>query len=155
MEIQYLKDLKENPKAYPNDTEDQDEIESIPMSEIETLETTYNNGNPFPKALRELLYLAGGDCYVLDYGAYDSQNDLQESQREAISDYRQSITRPFYAIDCYNDYETLLFVYLDEGDNPPVYEFTMKNGEIRLIKSSLKLFIEARINRVKDGINPF
>ena len=155
MEIKYLKYLEENPHRYPNRTEDKYSNKRISLSEIEDLETNYNNGNPFPKALRELLYLAGEYCYMLDYGVYDSQSDLQESQREAITDYKQNITRPFYVIDCYNDYQTFLFVYLDEGDNPSVYEFTLKNGEESLINLSLKLFIENKINRVKEGRNPF
>ena len=65
MEITYLKKLQENLdiRPYP--------CEPLPMSEIENLEQTYNNGNPFPKVLRELLFLAEEYCMVLDYGAED------------------------------------------------------------------------------------
>jgi hypothetical protein len=59
MNIEYLTYLRDNPIKYPNDLEDQYPIKGIPLSEIEALETKYNNGNVFPKALRELLFLAG------------------------------------------------------------------------------------------------
>ena len=59
MEIQYLKTLKDNPSKNPGGTERPWTIEPIPLTEITQLEVLYNNGQLFPKALRELLYLAG------------------------------------------------------------------------------------------------
>ncbi len=153
MEIEFLKYLEENPikKGISNDWP----IKPIPLCEIETLETTYNNGNPFPKALRELLYLAGEYCYVLDYGVHDSQGALQIAERQYLIDQGNTISRPFYVIDCYNDYDQFLFVYLDEGDNPPVYEFMLGEGSIRMIDKSLSIYINKSIDLVKRGINPF
>ena len=161
MEIKYLKYLEENSIANPNDLDYPCPIEPISLSEIETLETTYNNGNPFPKALRELLYLAGTDCYVLDYGIHKSQDDLQKAEREYLKDYGRSITRPFYVIDCYNDYESFLFIYLDEGDNPEVYaaylpnSMTDKPPTFWSLGKSLSDYINSLINKVKQGFNPF
>ncbi len=54
MEIEYLKTLRDNPVDFGvtmNYTN-----RGIPITEIEQLEQTWNNGNPFPKALRELLF---------------------------------------------------------------------------------------------------
>lgn len=55
MIIEYLKTLRDNPiiNGY--------NIEGISETEIQQLEQLYNNGNTFPKVLRELLYLAGND----------------------------------------------------------------------------------------------
>jgi hypothetical protein len=66
MEIKYLKELELNP-TLRNQT-----IKPIPESEISELEQLYNDGKEFPLALRELLFLAGSYCYVLDYGIDDT-----------------------------------------------------------------------------------
>ena len=159
MEIEYLKYLEENP--IKKGTSQDWPIRSISLSEIETLENKYNNATPFPKALRELLFLAGEYCYVLDYGTHKSQDDLQKAERECLIDYGRSITRPFYVIDCYNDYESFLYVYLDEGDNPEVYAAYLPNSmtdnppTFYSLGKSLSDYINSLIDRVKQGINPF
>ena len=56
MNIEILTNLRDYPKQYPNDVDDQYEIIGLSITEIEQLEQTWNNGNPFPKALRELLF---------------------------------------------------------------------------------------------------
>ena len=158
MEIQYLKKLRDNPAAYPDDY--RDEIVGITEQEIGQLEQLYNNGNPFPKALEELLFLAGGNCYVLDYGLNETQQELQEFVRENMQEENRVITRPFYAIDVYNAGDQFLFIYLDEGDNPAVYlgEYWDSNDRpnwINLVTPSLSNFIDRKVERVKNGQNPF
>ncbi|MDF2515495.1 MAG: hypothetical protein K0R59_791 [Sphingobacterium sp.] len=74
MEIQYLQHLRDNPEAYPN-SKFKFEIRPISTEEIEALEQKYNNSKPFPKALRELLYLAGDSCYVFDY-IFDTVDEM-------------------------------------------------------------------------------
>ena len=160
MEIQYLKLLKENPEAYPNDTDYKGAIKPIPMEEIIHLEQLYNNGNAFPVALRELLFIAGESCYVLDYGSEDSQEELQEYVREKLIENDRTITRPFFVIDVYNSGDQFLLVYLDEGDNPAVYEARYYDHSdwpywISLVSESLSTYINVLINRVKQGRNPF
>ena len=115
MDITYLKQLERtrNKNSWIN--------ESISLEEIKQLEQIYNNNKPFPKALRELLFLAGNYCIVLDYGLNDTQQELQEFVRENMQEENRIITRPFYAIDVYNAGDQFLFVYLDEGDDPEVY----------------------------------
>lgn len=56
MNIEILTYLEQTPKANPNNPNEPDENEPLTETEIEVLETLYNNGNPFPKALRELLF---------------------------------------------------------------------------------------------------
>lgn len=160
MEIQYLKILKDYPAAYPNDPEYEARIEGVSEDTISQLEQKYNNINPFPKALKELLYLAGKYCYVLDYNIFETQQELQEAVREWLSEKKLSINRPFFAIDAYNYGEAFLFIYLDEGDNPIVrqaYLFPRKDMPFisNLLGQSLSGYIKGQIDDVKQGINPF
>ncbi|MFD2603554.1 hypothetical protein [Flavobacterium suzhouense] len=155
MEIEYLKELQKNP--YRSGKLDLNN-EPIPESEIIHLEQLYNQGKTFPKALRELLHLAGNFCYVLDYGVNESQEELQEYVREKLDFRNKIISRPFFVIDIYNVGTQCLFVYLDEGNNPPVYEgfYSDKTSEwIRLISYSLSKYIDTLLVEVKEGKNPF
>ncbi|GGE71372.1 hypothetical protein EV200_1175 [Pedobacter psychrotolerans] len=161
MEIQYLGYLRDNPDAYPNEIEDKLTIEPISLQEIASLEQLCNNGNPFPKALKELLFLAGASCYVLDYGVFDTQKELQEYVKEKMVLRNRTISRPFYAIDIY-DTEQFFFIYLDEGDNPKVYEAIYEGGGLDfpdwihpLNPKSISELINQRIDRQKEGRNPF
>jgi hypothetical protein len=155
MNIEILKYLEENPEAYPNDVEDRHPIVGIPLIEIEALETKYNGGNSFPKALRELLYLAGNYCYVLDNGGFDSQDELQSSQREWMDEYNTSISRPFFIVDLVSDMENFAFIYTDvQIDDPMLYHFMVQTGEIYELQT-LKTRIDGRIDMMKKGLNPF
>ncbi|OYQ47155.1 hypothetical protein CHU92_01170 [Flavobacterium cyanobacteriorum] len=116
MKIRYLNKLKNAPTRPDLMTN-----EGISENEIIQLESSFNNGMMFPKALRELLYLAGDFCYVCDFGLTDTQEELQLFVRGNIDYYNKSIVRPFYVFDIYNAREQFLFIYLDEGDNPPIY----------------------------------
>lgn len=159
MDINFLQQLRDNPSAYPNDTDFKDTIEPISIEEIESLEQVYNGGNQFPKALRELLYLAGNSCYVLDHGQYDTQQNMQTAVREWLVKYSKTITRPFFAIDVYNAKEQFLYVYLDEGDNPFVYQAYLPERRDILpfanLNKKLSEYINGLINTVKQGYNPF
>lgn len=158
MEITYLQYLRDNPvkqgltKDFP--------IESISLQEIEQLEEMYNNGNPFPKALKELLFLAGNFCYVLDYGIWDTQQELQDAVREKMADENRIISRPFYVVDTYNSGDHFIFIYLDEGDNPPTFVGHYRDRDdrpnwITPITPTLSKLINDGIDRVKQGRNPF
>lgn len=157
MEIEYLKELELNPYnfGYPDLKN-----KSISLAEIENLEQLYSNGKSFPKALKELLFLAGAYCYILDYGIFNSQQEIQDFVRELLAEDNLSIERPFFVIDVYNAGDQFLYVYLDEGDNPAVYEgfhyFEINfNGYSHLTSSSLQKFIESQIGAIKQGGNAF
>ena len=157
MEIQYLQYLRDNPKRWSSSTYS---IEPIPLTEIEQLETKYNNGKLFPKALRELLFLAGEYCYVLDYNIFDSQEELQDEAREWLQKYNRAINRPFFVIDAYNAGEQFLFVYLDEGNDPVVRQaYLPPRNDVQfitnLVNETLSQYIKSSIDEVKQGINPF
>ena len=159
MNIQLLTTLRDNPVEYGSAENFRNE--GIPISEIVQLEQTWNNGNLFPITLRELLYLGGKFCYVLDTGWYNTQQEMQDAAREWLTENSRTISRPFYVIDVYNAGEQFLMIYTDEGDNPNVYSAYLpqdreQNGEwLRNIGRSLKDFIDFRINKVIKGFNPF
>ena len=158
MNIQYLTKLKDNPIEYPEDTNNSFPIQGISEIEIIQLEQSYNNGNPFPKVLKELLFLAGNYCYVCDYGVNDSQQELQDWVREHMQERNKIISRPFFVFDVYNGFP-FLFIYLDEGDNPLVYEADPYNPDLNWIRQlqnqTMKSIVDDGIERVKEGYNPF
>jgi len=132
------------------------ENKPISFNEILVLEQHYNQGHPFPKALRELLFLAGEYCYVMDFGIGGSQQEMQDDARTCLIELNYSINRPFFVVDVYNGGEQFLFVYLDEEvDDPIIYEAYLYPLEVRSLGKKLSDFIEFRINKVKQGYNPF
>src|SRR5690606_12142049 len=91
MEIEYTKMLRDYPAKFPKDKFPNEEVEfrntpinfpGDPMVGIQQLENEYNNGNPFPKAYREYLFLAGDSCYVheSDVGDTRKENDSVANQ---------------------------------------------------------------------------
>ena len=151
MNITYLTKLQENPVkgSFSN--------EPLSLNEIQQLENLYFSGNSFPKALAEMLFLAGQYCIVLDFGDNDNQQELQDYVRSKMINKNKSINRPFYVIDIYNATDQFVFVYLDEGENPSVYEAHYYDDQnwITKIDDSLSKFIFDLINRVIQGRNPY
>ena len=156
MEIKYLKDLRDNPTIHARSHSWT--LEPMPETEIVELEKFWNQGNPFPVALRELLYLAGHYCYVLDYGIEETMQELQEFVREEMVDHNKTIARPFFVIDVYNAATQFLFVYLDENDDPAIYQgyYSLDVAIwITLVSPTLSNYINSLIKIVKSGQNPF
>jgi hypothetical protein len=158
MNIKYQIELKDNPSIEFGGAAQT--LKPISLEEIISLEQEYNNGHQFPVALRELLFLAGNYCYVLEYGLNDSQYEMQEWVRSSLPDYRKDlvINRPFFIIDTYNGPGQFLFIYLDEGDDPMVYEALLYEDPSRWthpVGSNLTKFIESGIWKLKQGYNPF
>ena len=161
MHIEYLQILVDNPKIKVPNYDAWRYNEPIDITEIEVLERIYNNGLPFPKALRELLFIAGKRCYVLDYGLFDSQDEMQQGARRWLTAYGRNfnIERPFFVIDVYNAGGQFLFVYLDEeSESPMVYEALLSESEEPWIKRlgwNLSPFIRRLTNDLLNGYNPF
>ncbi|MDR6457889.1 hypothetical protein J2786_000982 [Chryseobacterium vietnamense] len=160
MEIELLKYLQSNPAAYPNNQEYEGRIKPISPIEIQQLEVKYNNGQAFPKVLKELLFLAGNYCYVLDYNIFDTQEELQDAARSWLLFYNRNINRNFFVVDAYNAGNQFLFIYLDEGDDPIIRQaYLPSRSDIQFITSllnkTLSQYIEDQIDDVKQGHNPF
>ncbi|MGZ3757012.1 MAG: hypothetical protein ACXVAY_19060 [Mucilaginibacter sp.] len=163
MEIVYQIELNNNPSIKNPQTGYIKALVPLSIEEIANLENSYNNGNQFPDSLRELLYLAGNYCYVLDYGLFDKQEQLQDGARNWLTKYGRtlSIVRPFFVIDVYNANEQFLFIYLDEGVNDPMineaYLEPINDGSpwLRSINKKLSEYINIGIAELKSGLNPF
>ncbi|GAB3937455.1 hypothetical protein [Mucilaginibacter myungsuensis] len=161
MEIKDLKKLVEHPTFRKEGSDYVKVLEPISVTEVVSLENIYNSGQQFPVALRELLLLAGNDCYVLDYGLNDSQAEMQGSSRAYLTSFGRNycITRPFFVIDVYNAGTQFLFVYLDEDqEDPIVYEAYMDEAYPNWIESvggTLSSLIKHRMVRLLSGRNPF
>jgi len=156
MEIECLQKLKDNPERYPKDREFRFGIKGISIEEIQDLEKLYNNGNHFPKCLRELLFLSGEYSYTFDYGISDSQKEMQEEVRETLKITERVISRSFYVLGVIES--KFLFVYLDEKEDPQIYSADpwnsswvwTRNIPNRTIKSYVEFYID---NMKKYGDN--
>ncbi|TDQ77460.1 hypothetical protein [Sphingobacterium yanglingense] len=162
MDIKYLVPLKDYPARSPYAVSGSTyEIEPLPIHEIESLEQTYNSGDTFPLALRELLFLAGGYCYALDYGYDGSIESMQQKVRQFMQEWDRELTRPFLVIDVYNILDQFLFVFLDEGEDPVVYQAEYDPDDLpegqwyEAMQPSLSTFINKVVARVKAGGSPF
>lgn len=150
MTIQYLKRLKENNKR--NFVDD-----GMSLSEITQLEQLYNNGNSFPLVLKELLFLAGKFCNYLDYGVYDSQQELQDEERLELLELEGiTISRPHFFVDLCATGQPV-FMFLDEGDNPELCQIINHPTQANYFRrvGTLKQIIESRIQNYLNGFNPF
>jgi hypothetical protein len=162
MEVKYLTILKDHPEI-GGPTGLVKKLVGLTEAEIADLENHYNNGNPFPQALNELLFLAGKYCYVLDYGRKQTQTILQDFGRRQLIRRNRNIphNRPFFVIDIYNPNEQFLFVYLDEAQDPTVYELILYNLSpseghwLHSVGGTLSQYIESCTKDLLRGYNPF
>lgn len=113
MEIQYLKQFSKITEIGGWKTE------GLSLNEIVALETKHNNGNPFPKAYREYLYI-GGRSHGLELDEAFGFDWLQETSKAILEEYNQTIDRPFFVIDQLDGCEQFGFFYLDNEDEDPI-----------------------------------
>jgi hypothetical protein len=158
MNIEYLQYLQANPEGRST-PEISDKNIGMTEAEIETLEETYNGGEPFPKVLRELLFLAGKYCYVLDYGPFEEQSTIQTRNRSYLASSNLNITRNYFVIDCGNLGDQFDYVYIEgESEDPKVFSAELYLDADIALKDrgvTLKEFINTRIDYVKQGQNPW
>jgi hypothetical protein len=159
MDIQYLKNLDNN-KIVSTPLGGTKKLQPISLEEIVSLEEKYNNKKQFPIVLREMLYIAGQYCYLLDYGN-NSQDEIQRNARLLLAEFGKVLTRPFYVIDVYYANDQFLFVYLDEDQNDPVvYEAFVpdipnQSDWISNLDNTLTEFINTGLQNVLNDLNPF
>lgn len=153
MEMKYLALLQATDKG---------PLKNMPLSlaSIEYLEDLYNDGIVFPGCLRELLFIAGEYCVVLDYSLCENQEEIQDYANELLNEGGVKISRPFYAIDFHSDGSQFIYVYLDEeSDDPIVNVAYIRNipgmSNFQNLNKKLSEFIKSRILTLRDGFNPF
>ncbi|MET3981970.1 hypothetical protein ABIB62_004592 [Mucilaginibacter sp. UYP25] len=159
MEIKYLKKLNNYPSVQ-RASGNVFYLEGIPLEDIQNLETLFNNSQPFPTALRELLFIAGKYCYVLAYGVSENQSAMQQKQRNFLLRYNRLLTRPFFVVDAYNEGEMFLFVYLDESLTDPVIQQAVFDGNedggwLDSLNFTLSEYIDNRLTVYLSGSNPY
>lgn len=115
MEIIYLKKFSQIKKIGGWKTEGMD------LDEIEELEDKYNEGNPFPGAYREYLFI-GGKANGAGFDSALGFDWLQEKSKEMLESNKQKIERPYFVMDQLDGCEQFGFFYLDESvDDPIIY----------------------------------
>lgn len=149
MELEYLKNLE---NLYLNHKK-LSRI-GVSMKEITELESSLNV--KLPKAYKEFLLIAGRRDGILSgwNRNFDDLDSAQEYAREAFQGVGLNM-KPFWCFAEYNDADSSLFFFLDEGENPPVYNFVADkvivddNGEEVFYKrtyESFSAFIEKCIS---------
>lgn len=129
----------------------------ISVEEIWNLEQQYNNGKYFPDVLRELLYIAGKGCPLIDIDSFV----LQEEIRTRVLQKGYTISRPFFGFD-YRDRSSFSLVYTDENiHDPKVYHVELSPSEdehtefLEDSQFTLLGLLNLRIDQVKQGFNPY
>ncbi len=149
MEIKFLKTLQSNNVD--------DDNYPLSMAEIEELELKYNSGQPFPTSVRELLFLAGENCMVLEYGLAESPNEMQDDMRSQLINSGLDIARPFWVFETINGTDGFLFAYLDEDQqDPAVFGASLDNEydqtpDVYSLGRTLSEFIAYRVSNLEDG----
>jgi hypothetical protein len=154
MIIEYLRELEslnsQNlQNIFPN--------EPLPVNDILRLEQLYNNGKPFPKVLRELLYIAGNRCSVMSL-TKNSPFLYQSSIRDLLTARNRTISRPFFGFDSI-DRSLFTVVFLDgTDDDPEIVHFDLSepiSSEYYMLIPDITLskLINSRIEDVKRGYN--
>lgn len=152
MEIKFLKSYRDNPILKTR------KAKGLTIERIKELEKKLNNGKSFPKTFSEFLFI-GGDYSALgfDYEGYYENGEqyiaLKDHYEDIMPKYKVSLNRPYAILDSY-DGLTFMFIFLDEGDDPRVYNFGVhpdyrgENGEV-IYPIPEKTFSEL-INRLVD-----
>jgi len=125
--------------------------------EILSLEQEYNKSKPFPAVLRELLFIAGNGCPIVELRPFN----LQQQIRSAVSDSGHSLSQNYFAFD-FLDFSSFSLVYTSQNiDDPKVYHVELNPSEeehtefIEYSELTLLKLLKHRINQVKQGYNPF
>lgn len=141
MGIEYLKNLE---NIYTTNIK----LSRIGVSETEISNLENNLNLKLPKAYKEFLFIAGKrDSIIGDWNrGYDDLEFMQEYAKEAFQRVGLQM-KPFWCFAEYNDADSSLFFFLDEGDNPPVYNFVADkvilddNGEEVFYKKTHESFL--------------
>lgn len=146
-------------------------IPPIGMTETEilALQTEFcANGKPFPKTLKEFLFLTGKQCAHFDSGVGSSPtyNTVQQKRLTIIANLPYSFSYPnIWSFGYQTDTESFYFIDLNEdSDDPDVYytwlyekqDRTGIPGEcIEKTQYTFSGFIEASINYYLATNDPF
>ena len=159
MNIKYLKSFQENISNLRGSIS-----RGLNIEEITFLEEKLNNGNSFPKALKEYLYLAGEyntlgfDTQGIGYGG-NEYLAMMEFYEKKMKQKGLKMEKPYLILHSH-DGECFLFLYLDEGDDPQPYNFGVdegyrsENGEIifKTPQNSFSELVDVLVDRALKGL---
>lgn len=134
--------------------------EGIALSEIESMELALNNGQAFPVAFREYLFIGGKfdsiglssgihPGYTIKYGAILAKRGF-------------NMDRPFFIFDVFEE-AICMFIYLDDGDDPSVWlcsvdeEYDQEDGAYVWENPRGQTFsgiIDDMVYRALNGLSP-
>lgn len=106
------------------------------ISEIEELESKYNQGKEFPQAFREFLFLAGENNNFAFDDLGEGLDELQNIAKEDMDFAGQKLDRPFFAFSVLDSMYSVILLDETEED-PKVYllmPFLAKGGSEPLLK---------------------
>ncbi|NQX86328.1 MAG: SMI1/KNR4 family protein [Flavobacteriaceae bacterium] len=159
MEIQYLTELEAKPKRNAQTSP----VEGYSESEIIQLEQSFNNGNTFPRAYREYLFLAGKFSWILEQG--EELPELMSSFNFYLEPTGIVMTRPFVPFGVTGPgHEGFYICYLDEGDDPSVHIVYMADPfereardlpEMELVHQSFSYFVNSCVSWQSSPENKF
>ena len=152
MDIQYLKSLQANPELHKGKP-----IRGLSEEKITALETKFNNGDVFPKAFREYLFLAGewGGTGVV----YNDWDELRSDCDADLKHWSNTIDRPFFVFDRLDSQYSIFF--LDEDSEDPECHilnasWDEQDSEPLLKKMYTGTFsglIQEAVNRIKNDVS--
>ena len=150
MTIKYLQELESlNYQAIGRNSVN----DPMSITEIVSLEQQYNNSQPFPVVLRELLNIAGNGCPLLDL----EPENLQTWIRTEVIETGNTITRPYFGFDFKDG--SFCLVFTDENTHDPkvyvVELYPSFTGTEFLAESETTLLklLKFRIDRIKRGLS--
>lgn len=133
------------------------------VEDIEELEQLFNQGNPFPKAFREYLFIGGKfNSLGIQDGTDGNIKGLHEFYKEKMKQRGVSIERPFLIFDNFEG-ESFMFIYLDEGNDPQPWNFSVNedyddedNGYLwKTPFGSFSEMIDYLVNNALKGLQPW
>lgn len=144
MEITYMQNirkyLEKNAATSQSGNSEQD---------IERIESDYNR--KFPKAYKELLFLAGKGFvpFGFDFGTDWMEENVWPSEKEWMKACEDKVKSAYWIIG--TDEGGPLIIYLDEGENPAVYyceieAINIRSDWYRKIADSLSQFAQTWID---------
>lgn len=134
------------------------------MAEIEVLEQELNNGEQFPKAFREYLYIGGKYDAIGFEGPVEGVFDKMTKGYKTLFNKNRSIKiqRPIVIFDVFED-EGFMFIYLDEGDDPQPWnsslleDYDSEDGEMiwKVPHPTFSDMVNTLVGRALDGQVPW
>lgn len=131
--------------------------EGMSESEIEELEKEV--GRKFPQAYREFLFLGGKIANMLadlDHSMSDGNGVyIQDNAATQLAMSNITLQSDYWAIGGLDVCEQFTFFYFNEGDNPPVYYFSIgekPEDAVKKVASDLSSHVEETIEyRKRNG----